>query len=151
MAELLFFNWQSVTRWVALSLYSPVLGFPQGIIPTRSHFIMQLEQREEPWIPAQVEMTPATEKEPHMGHGEWTQRRVGCQGWVQIQKYQLFLPVFDFKSYVGVCTVKKKIHLHCRRHRFNPWVGKIAKRGAWQPNSSILAWEVSWTEEPGGL
>ena len=53
-------------------------------------------------------MTPATEKEAHMGHGEWTQRRVGCQGWVQIQKYQLFLPVFDFKSYVGVSTVKKK-------------------------------------------
>ena len=28
-------------------------------------------------MPAQVEMTPATEKEPHMEHGVWTQR---CHG-----------------------------------------------------------------------
>ena len=45
----------------------------------------------------------------------------------------------------------------CRRHkryRFNPWVGKIPWRRAWQPcknNSSILVWKISWTEEPSGL
>ena len=27
----------------------------------------------------------------------------------------------------------------------DPW------RRAWQPNSSILAWRIPWTEEPGGL
>ena len=58
-------------------------------------------------MPAQVEMTPATEKEPHMGRDEWTQRGAGCQGWVQIQKYQWFLPAFDFMSYVGSSTLKK--------------------------------------------
>ena len=34
---------------------------------------------------------------------------------------------------------------------FHPWVGKIPWRRKWQPNSSILAWRVPWTEEPGGL
>ena len=29
----------------------------------------------------------------------------------------------------------------------DPWVGKIP----WQPNSSILAWKIPWTEAPGGL
>ena len=27
----------------------------------------------------------------------------------------------------------------------DPW------RRKWQPHSSILAWKISWTEEPGGL
>ena len=42
----------------------------------------------------------------------------------------------------------------CRRHKrcgFDPWVGKISWRRAWQPHSSILAWRIPWTEEPGGL
>ena len=34
---------------------------------------------------------------------------------------------------------------------FNPWVWKIPWRRKWQPNSSIPAWEIPWTEEPGGL
>ena len=38
----------------------------------------------------------------------------------------------------------------CRRHkiRFNPWVGKIPWRRAWQP-PSILSWRIPWTAEPG--
>ena len=43
----------------------------------------------------------------------------------------------------------------CRRHKrqgLDPWVGKIPWRRAWQPTpSSILAWSIPWTEEPGGL
>ena len=31
-----------------------------------------------------------------------------------------------------------------KRHGFNPWVKKI-------PYSNILAWEIAWTEEAGGL
>ena len=34
----------------------------------------------------------------------------------------------------------------CRRHGFDPWVGR-----KWQTHSSILAWEIPCTEEPGGL
>ena len=34
-------------------------------------------------------------------------------------------------------------------HGFNPWVGKIPWRRKWQ--SSTLAWEIQWTEKPGGL
>ena len=39
----------------------------------------------------------------------------------------------------------------CRRHGFNPWVGKIPLEEEMATHSSILAWEISWTEEPGGL
>ena len=40
-----------------------------------------------------------------------------------------------------------------KRLRFDPWVGEIPWRRAWQPTrfSSILAWRIPWTEEPGGL
>ena len=36
-----------------------------------------------------------------------------------------------------------------KRHRFDPWVGKMEKGMA--THSSILAWRIPWTEEPGGL
>ena len=42
----------------------------------------------------------------------------------------------------------------CRRRKkckFDSWVGKIPWRRAWQAHFSILAWEIPWTEEPGGL
>ena len=38
-----------------------------------------------------------------------------------------------------------------RDNGFNPWVGKVPQRWKWQPNSSILAWKVPWTEETGKL
>ena len=42
----------------------------------------------------------------------------------------------------------------CRRYRrrsFNPWVGKIPWSRKWHSHSSILAWKIPWTEDPGGL
>ena len=37
------------------------------------------------------------------------------------------------------------------RHGFDPWVRKIPPEKEMVPHSSILAWEASWTEQPGGL
>ena len=34
---------------------------------------------------------------------------------------------------------------------FDPWVGKIPWRRAWQPTPVFLLGESPWTEEPGGL
>ena len=42
----------------------------------------------------------------------------------------------------------------CRRYKrcgFNPWVGKIPLEKDMATHSSILAWRIPWTEEPGGL
>ena len=36
----------------------------------------------------------------------------------------------------------------CKRPGFNPWVGVILEGGHNNP-SSILAWRIQWTEEPG--
>ena len=39
----------------------------------------------------------------------------------------------------------------CRRQGFDPWVGKIPPEKGMATHSSILAWRIPWTEEPGGL
>ena len=45
----------------------------------------------------------------------------------------------------------KESTYQCRRCRFDLWVGKNpVEKEIWSP-SSILAWEIPWTEEPGGL
>ena len=38
-----------------------------------------------------------------------------------------------------------------KRHRFDPWVGKIPLEEGMASHSSILAWRIRWTEKPGGL
>ena len=48
-------------------------------------------------------------------------------------------------------TVKKNIHLQCGRPVFDPWVGKIPWRTAWQPTPVSLPGESPWTEKPGRL
>ena len=34
---------------------------------------------------------------------------------------------------------------------FNHWVRKMPLEGEMATHSSIFAWEIPWTEEPGGL
>ena len=38
-------------------------------------------------------------------------------------------------------SVGKRTHLQCRRHRFDPWAGKIPWRRAWQPVPVFLPGE----------
>ena len=44
-------------------------------------------------------------------------------------------------------------HCQCRRRKgrgFDPWVRKIPWKRKQQPHSSMFAWKIPWTEEPGG-
>ena len=38
-----------------------------------------------------------------------------------------------------------------KRLGFDPWVRKIPLQEEMAAHSSILTWEIPWTEEPGGL
>ena len=44
-----------------------------------------------------------------------------------------------------------RIYLQCRTPGFDPWVGKILWRRAWQPIPVFLPGESPHKEEPGGL
>ena len=40
----------------------------------------------------------------------------------------------------------------CRRHGFDPWLGKIPWKRKWHLTAVFFpAWEIPWTEEPGQL
>ena len=57
------------------------------------------------------------------------------------------------KSSSRLCYGKEPA-CHCRRrkrHKFNPWVGKIPWRRKRQPTPVFLFGESPWTEERGGL
>ena len=45
----------------------------------------------------------------------------------------------------------ERVCLQCRRPGFDPWIGEDPLQKEMATHSSILAWEISWTEEPGGL
>ena len=51
----------------------------------------------------------------------------------------------NLQSFPGAVVVKNTPAK--QEMRFHPWVGK---REAMATHSSILAWEIPWTEEPGG-
>ena len=44
-----------------------------------------------------------------------------------------------------------RICMQCGKPGFEPWVGKIPWRRAWQPTPVFLPGEPPWTEEPGRL
>ena len=51
-------------------------------------------------------------------------------------------------------TSGKESACQCRRHErlgFDPWLGKIPLEEEMVTHSSVLAWRILWTEEPGGL
>ena len=88
--------------------------------------------------------------DPEGWYGEGEGRRV--------QDGDTCIPVADSCWYMAkpiqYCKVKKKkkrIHLQCGRPGFDPWVGKIPWRRAWQPIPVFLPGESPWTEVPGGL
>ena len=62
-------------------------------------------------------------------------------------KWKYLLPYLCFPG----GSDDKKISLQCGRPEFNPWVGKIPWRRAWQTTPVFLPGESSWTEEPGRL
>ena len=58
---------------------------------------------------------------------------------------------FPGGSVVKATTCNAGDHQQCRRRGFDPWVGKIPWRRKIATHSNTLAWEIPWTEEPGGL
>ena len=58
---------------------------------------------------------------------------------------------FPGGSVVQATTCNAGHHQQCRRRGFDPWIGKIPWRRKIAMHSNTLAWEISWTEEPGGL
>ena len=65
-------------------------------------------------------------------------------GWLKI------VYCFQTKGYAGSASGKETA-CQCRRHRFDPWARKIPPEEGMATHSSILAWRIPWTEEPGGL
>ena len=57
--------------------------------------------------------------------------------------------LLPLQAFLGAQMVKNS--LQCERPRFDPWVGKIPWRRAWQPTPEFLPGEFPWTEKPGGL
>ena len=54
-------------------------------------------------------------------------------------------------SLVAQMVKNPPVHLQSRRLGFDPWIGKICWRRAWQPTPVFLPGESPWTEEPCGL
>ena len=86
--------------------------------------------------------------------------RVASQntGWIFL-KYRLFLIKKSYLLCLGVYSIKglpwwlsgKESACQCRRLGFSPGVGKTPWEKEMATHSSILAWEIPWREEPGGL
>ena len=71
---------------------------------------------------------------------------------------------FSSLKYIRICTLQlsplkrlpwwlsgKELTCQCTSCQFSPCVRKIPQRRKWQTHSSILAQEISWTEEFGWL
>ena len=67
-------------------------------------------------------------------------------GIILYNKLAYLLKLLYFLGFPGGSVVKNS-----PAKQFDPWVRIIPCRRKWQPTPSICAWEIPWTEEPGGL
>ena len=70
-----------------------------------------------------------------------------------IQKYLSIINQYDAFSWClsgkeSACSARDR--LQCRRLGFSPWVRKIPPEEGMATHSSLLAWRIPKTEEPGG-
>ena len=64
----------------------------------------------------------------------------------------LFIHLGNNAQSVGASLVAQRVkNLQCGRPRFSRWVGEDPLEKEKATHSSILAWRIPWTEEPGGL
>ena len=63
--------------------------------------------------------------------------------------YNIYLTTMNISMWFPCWLSGKESACQGGRCGFNPWVGKTPWRT--KVPSSILAWEIPWTEEPGGL
>ena len=70
---------------------------------------------------------------------------------VKLQKNECYFPFCNLSSlYIYIYIYVKRV-IQCGRPGFDPWIGKIAWRRAWQPTPLFLPAESPWTEEPSRL
>ena len=51
--------------------------------------------------------------------------------------------------WASLVAQQERIHLQCRRRGFDPWVGKFPLEEGMATHSSIPAWKIPWTAQPG--
>ena len=81
------------------------------------------------------------------------QKSIWCLGW-NIMNFKATPTLCFYVDETGprfsiLWLSGKELTCQCRRCGFDPWAGKMEKQIA--THSSILGWEIPWTEEPGGL
>ena len=77
----------------------------------------------------------------HLDHMQQGPLRKGCEAFVKSKKLQKFAYVR-----VDLCGLPrglngKELACQCRRHGFDPWVGKVPWRRTWQPTPVFLPGE----------
>ena len=98
-------------------------------------------------------------------------KSIQCNFWVKMGRHAVILTV-ELLPCCSVLFYPIAPHLHgsnrsllstdqwlsgkgsacqCKRRGFDPWVRKMPLQEEMAAHSSIFAWRIPWTEEPGGL
>ena len=72
---------------------------------------------------------------------------------MQTSSVYFCVPSLELNEFMGCLggSDSKRIWLQRQRPGIDPWVGKKSLEKGMATHSSVLAWRIPWTEEPGGL
>ena len=90
---------------------------------------------------------------PRDGEAWWAAVYGVAQSWTRLKQLSSSSSSSLVLGFPGGASGKEPA-CQCRRHKrcgFDPWVGKIPWRRAWQPTPVFLSGESPRIEEPGGL
>ena len=136
------------TQWCHPAISSSVVAFsscPQSFPASGSFPMSQLFA----WGGQSIGVAASASVLP-MNTQDWSP--LGWTGWISLQSKGLtrhYILLIHDSQPSG--SGGKKVCLQGGRPGFNLWVGKISWRRGMATHSIILAWRISWAEEPGGL
>ena len=72
---------------------------------------------------------------------------------MQTSSVYFCVPSLELNELMGCLggSDSERIWLQRQRPGIDPWVGKNSLEKGMATHSSVLAWRIPWTEEPGGL
>ena len=142
-------------------IFAPFLSCPPLWLLASSHTVTRHKASTRPYS-CFPKPTPSTPTHPHHPGNRihplpihFSPECIFANGHSVSSRHMPCLPQQDFqgiKFCLFYCTNKREPTCQCRthkRHGFDPWVGRIPLEKGMVTPSSILAWRVPWTEEPG--
>ena len=107
---------------------------------TMLYWFLLYNKVDQPWVYT-CPLLPEPPSHHPSSYPSRSSQSTGLSSPVLYSNFPLAINVYSTHTHTHTSSDGKRLCLQCRRHRFDPWVGKIPWRRKWQPAPVLLPGE----------